>query len=105
MYADKVTASMQRTIDETSYRRSKQMDFNIKHGLTPKALNKKIDTSLTNQFKSYNQDEPEYQNVAEEISAYINKNDIEKAIKEKRKEMEKAAKNLDFLQAAKLRDE
>lgn len=105
MYADKVTASMQRTIDETSYRRSKQMDFNKKHGLTPKALNKKIDTSLTNQFKSYNQDDSEYQNVAEEISAYINKNDIEKAIKERRKEMEKAAKNLDFLQAAKLRDE
>ena len=105
MYADKVTASMQRTIDETSYRRSKQMDFNKKHGLTPKALNKKIDTSLTNQFKSYNQDDSEYQNVAEEISTYINKNDIEKAIKERRKEMEKAAKNLDFLQAAKLRDE
>lgn len=105
MYADKVTASMQRTIDETSYRRSKQMDFNKKHGLTPKALNKKIDTSLTNQFKSYNQDNSEYQNVAEEISTYINKNDIEKAIKEKRKEMEKAAKNLDFLQAAKFRDE
>ncbi len=105
MYADKVTDSMQRTIDETSYRRSKQIDFNKKHGWTPKALNKKIGDSLASQFKSYNQNEPEYQKVAEESPAYWNVNDIEKAIKEKRKEMEKAAKNLDFLQAAKLRDE
>ena len=105
MYADKVTNSMQKTIEETTYRRSKQIAFNKKHGLIPTALNKKIDTTLTEQFKSYNQNDSEYQNVAEETPVYWNVDAIEKAIKEKRKEMEKAAKNLDFIQAAKLRDE
>lgn len=105
MYADKVTQSMQRTMDETLYRRNKQMDFNTKHGLKPKALSKKIDSSLTDQFKSYQQTDTNYQKVAEEQVAYLNSNQIEKLIKEKRKAMETAAKDLDFMKAAKLRDE
>lgn len=105
MYADKITDSMQRTIDETNYRRAKQIKFNDDHGLKPKALNKKIDDSLTNQFKSYNQEENTLKAVSETPIQYLNVKDIDKLIKEKRKEMEKAAKNLDFMQAAKLRDE
>jgi len=105
MYADKITVSMQRTIDETSYRRDKQMAFNKEHGLKPKALNKKIEKSLADRFKSYEQNEPVLKTVAEETVTYKSTKDIDKAIKEKRKEMEKAAKNLDFLQAAKLRDD
>lgn len=105
MYADRITDSMKRTIDETNYRRNKQIDFNVKNGLKPKALNKKIEKSLADQFKSYNQQEPVLKNAAEEAAVYFSSKDIEKALKEKRKEMEKAAKNLDFIQAAKLRDE
>lgn len=105
MYADKITVSMQRTIDETSYRRDKQMAFNKEHGLKPKALNKKIEKSLADRFKSYEQNEPVLKTVAEETVTYKSTKDIDKAIKEKRKEMEKAAKNLDFLQATKLRDD
>lgn len=105
MYADKITVSMQRTIDETAYRRDKQMAFNKEHGLKPKALNKKIEKSLADRFKSYEQNEPVLKTVAEETVTYKSTKDIDKAIKEKRKEMEKAAKNLDFLQAAKLRDD
>jgi len=105
MYADKITDSMQRTIDETTYRRSKQMAFNEENGLKPKALNKKIEKSLAEQFKTYQQEEPRLKTVAEETATYTNSKDLDKVIKEKRKEMEKAAKNLDFIQAAKLRDE
>ncbi|WKW45694.1 excinuclease ABC subunit UvrB [Myroides sp. JBRI-B21084] len=104
MYADKMTDSMKRTIDETSYRRSKQMAFNEKHGLKPKALNKKIEKSLADQFKGYEQQD-DFKAVAEEKIEYQTVKDIDKLIKDKRKEMEKAAKNLDFIQAAKLRDE
>lgn len=105
MYADKMTDSMQRTIDETSYRRNKQMAFNKEHGLKPKALNKKIEKSLADKFKSYDQTETNLKTVAEENIVYKSTKDIDKAIKDKRKEMENAAKNLDFIQAAKLRDE
>ena len=105
MYADKITDSMQRTIDETAYRRTKQIAFNEKNGLKPQALNKKIEKTLADQFKSYNQEETAVKAVAEDAVSYVNAKDIDKIIKEKRKEMEKAAKNLDFMEAAKLRDE
>ncbi len=104
MYADKMTDSMKRTIEETTYRRSKQMAFNEKQGLKPKALNKKIEKSLADQFKGYEQQD-DFKAVAEEKIEYQTVKDIDKLIKDKRKEMEKAAKNLDFIQAAKLRDE
>lgn len=104
MYADKITDSMQRTIDETNYRREKQMNYNKEHNLVPKALNKSIENALTkNQVSNYGYDAPKI--AAEPENEYLSKPEIEKRIQEKRKAMEKAAKDLDFMQAAKLRDE
>lgn len=105
MYADKITASMQKTIDETNYRREKQIAYNTKHNLQPKALNKTIENPLAKSpITSFHYDNSSKQ-AAEPQTEYLSKPEIEKRIREKRKEMEKAAKDLDFLQAAKLRDE
>ena len=105
MYADKITASMQRTIDETEYRRTKQINFNVQNNITPQALNKKIDSAFTkNPLVEYELGHP-IPVAAEPETAYLSKGELEKMIREKRKTMEKAAKELDFLQAAKLRDE
>jgi excinuclease ABC subunit B len=105
MYADKITASMQKTIDETNYRRTKQINFNTENNQVPQALNKKIDSAFTkNPLVEY-----ELGHIlpaaAEPETVYMSKPEIEKIIREKRKSMEKAAKELDFMQAAKLRDE
>jgi excinuclease ABC subunit B len=105
MYADKITASMQKTIDETNYRRTKQINFNIANNQVPQALNKKIESAFTkNPLADY---ELGYTTsiAAEPITEYLSKSEIEKRIREKRKSMEKAAKELDFMQAAKLRDD
>jgi len=105
MYADKITASMQKTIDETNYRREKQINFNIENNQIPEALNKKIESAFTkNPLADY---ELGYITsiAAEPITEYLSKPEIEKRIREKRKSMEKAAKELDFMQAAKLRDD
>ena len=105
MYADKITASMQKTIDETNYRRDKQSAYNISNNITPKALNKNLDNALAKNSVST------YHFIKEEIRAaepdlqYITKEQREKLIRDKRKAMEKAAKELDFMNAAKLRDE
>lgn len=105
MYADKITASMQKTIDETSYRRTKQINYNTEHGITPQALNKKIDSAFTkNPLVEYELGHT-LSIAAEPETAYLSKPELEKMIREKRKSMEKAAKELDFLQAAKLRDD
>ena len=108
MYADKMTKSMKATIDETIYRRQKQMESNEKHGQVPMALNKKISEVLVGRAKDfpdekYTQKEILKQ-VAEQRSTYATE-DITKLIAEKQKAMEAAAKNLDFIKAAKLRDE
>ncbi|WP_312288408.1 excinuclease ABC subunit UvrB [Chryseobacterium gleum] len=108
MYADKITKSMQATLDETEYRRAKQMKYNEEHGLQPKALNKKISENLVGRSKDfpdekYTQKEI-LQKVAETKASYASE-DIDKMIAQKQKEMEAAAKNLDFIKAAKLRDE
>ncbi|MDQ1857810.1 MULTISPECIES: excinuclease ABC subunit UvrB [unclassified Chryseobacterium] len=108
MYADKITKSMQATLDETEYRRAKQMQYNDEHGLKPTALNKKISENLVGRSKDfpdekYTQKEI-LQKVAETKATYATE-DIEKMIAQKQKEMEAAAKNLDFIKAAKLRDE
>lgn len=108
MYADKITKSMQATLDETEYRRAKQMQYNEEHGLKPTALNKKISENLVGRSKDfpdekYTQKEI-LQKVAETKATYASE-DIEKMIAQKQKEMEAAAKNLDFIKAAKLRDE
>ncbi|MCQ4139957.1 excinuclease ABC subunit UvrB [Chryseobacterium sp. EO14] len=108
MYADKITKSMQATLDETEYRRAKQIQYNEEHGKVPVALNKKISESLVGRSKDfpdekYTQKEI-LQKVAEAKASYTSE-DMEKVIAQKQKEMEAAAKNLDFIKAAKLRDE
>ena len=108
MYADKITNSMQKCIDETNYRREKQMQYNTEHNKVPTPLNKKISENLVGRSKdfpdsTYTQKEIIRQ-VAEEREA-LGSADVEKLIAEKQKAMETAAKNLDFITAAKLRDE
>ena len=105
MYADKITNSMQKTIDETNYRREKQIAYNTKNKITPTALNKSLDNALTkNSVSSYSY-ELEALKAAEPESAYLSKPELENKIRDKRKLMEQAAKALDFIVAAKLRDE
>jgi excinuclease ABC subunit B len=105
MYADRVTKSMKKTIDETNYRREKQMDYNKKNNVTPKALNKSLDSALAKNSVATHAQELEERRVAEEVNRYLTKPEIEKKIREVRKYMEKAAKSLDFIEAAKYRDE
>ncbi|MFK7000223.1 excinuclease ABC subunit UvrB [Flavobacterium oreochromis] len=105
MYADKITDSMQRTIDETNYRREKQINFNTTHNLVPKALNKAIENHLSKNSANNYQHENSISKAAEPTTEYLSKPEIEKRIRDKRKAMEKAAKDLDFMQAAKLRDD
>lgn len=112
MYADKVTGSMQVAIDETNRRRSKQMEYNIQHGITPRTVLKSRDSIMIQTkvadskklVKAYV--EPEEHNIAADpVVAYMNKPDLEKLIAKTQKNMEKAAKELDFMEAAQLRDE
>lgn len=105
MYADKITKSMQKTIDETNYRREKQINYNTENNLVPKALNKSLGNALSGNSVSTGYFEKEALKAAEPENEYLSKSEIEKRIREKRKAMEKAAKDLDFMQAAKLRDE
>ncbi|GGH81778.1 excinuclease ABC subunit B [Filimonas zeae] len=117
-YADNMTESMQRTIDETSRRREKQMAFNTLHGITPRTVKKSIEqimkqTSVLD-IKGYDvkdkyaiqPDEGLVQNMAaEEQEVYKTIPQMEKGITKVKKEMEKAARDLDFIEAARLRDE
>ena len=105
MYADKITKSMQKTIDETEYRRQKQIAYNTKNNITPKALNKSLDNALSKNSVSTYSYELEALKAAEPESEYLSKGELEKKIREKRKLMEEAAKALDFIVAAKLRDD
>lgn len=105
MYADKITVSMQKTIDETQYRREKQMNYNKANNLVPKALNKSLGNALAGNSVSTQYFENQANKASEPESLYLSKPEIEKKIRELRKSMEKAAKDLDFMQAAKLRDE
>jgi len=105
MYADKITNSMQKTMDETSYRREKQIKYNTDNNLQPTALNKSLGSALSGNSVSTGYFEREALKAAEPESLYLSKPEIEKKIRESRKQMEKAAKDLDFMQAAKLRDE
>ncbi|MEA1787106.1 excinuclease ABC subunit UvrB [Arenibacter sp. GZD96] len=105
MYADKITNSMQKTIDETNYRREKQIAFNTKNNIIPTALNKSLDSALAkNSVSTYHFIKEELR-AAEPDLHYLTPAQKENLIRDKRKEMEKAAKALDFLQAAKIRDE
>ena len=105
MYADTITQSMQKTIDETEYRREKQINYNTKHNITPTALKKSLDSALAKNSVSTYSYELEAAKAAEPESEYLTKPQLEKKIREKRKMMEQAAKALDFIIAAQLRDE
>ncbi|MEO8774271.1 MAG: excinuclease ABC subunit UvrB [Gelidibacter sp.] len=105
MYADKITNSMQKTIDDTNYRREKQIAYNTKHGITPTALNKSLDNVLAKNSVSTYSYEMDAIRAAEPESEYLTKDQLEKKIREKRKFMEQAAKALDFIVAAQARDE
>ena len=105
MYADNITKSMQKTIDETLYRRDKQQAYNLKNNVIPKALNKSLDNALSkNSVATYAQ-ELSNRKATEAKNRYLSKEEIEKKIRKSRKSMEAAAKDLDFIEAARLRDE
>ena len=105
MYADKITKSMQLTINETTNRREKQISYNKKNNITPTQINKKIDDTLSRKAVASYQYNAAIKEAAEQDLQYLPKSEIEKRIREKRKQMEEAAKALDFIVAAQLRDE
>ncbi|KAA1247859.1 excinuclease ABC subunit UvrB [Aquimarina sp. RZ0] len=106
MYADKITKSMQATIDQTNYRREKQIAYNTKNGITPTAIKKSMDSALAGKkAEPYQFETAPTLQAAEEETAYFTKEQLETRIRNVRKEMEKAAKELDFMTAARLRDE
>ena len=102
MYADKITKSMQKTIDETTYRRKKQMDYNKKNNITPTAIKKSLNNALT---KNKEAEAAKLDIINSRNQHFINKKEVDKKIREIRKLMEGSAKNLDFLQAANYRDQ
>ena len=111
MYADTITDSMRKTIDETARRRAKQMAYNEAHGIVPKTIVKAIDNSLgtlkgnVEVPSPYGQQGPATTMAAEGQSSYMSKEQLQKAIAQAKKNMEKAVKEMDFLSAAKFRDE
>lgn len=104
MYANKITKSMQLTIDQTTYRRKKQMAYNKEHDITPKPLNKSLDNALTQNSVSSYYYEQESIKTSKEESAFLTKPELEQKVRDNRKLMEAAAKELDFIMAAKFRD-
>lgn len=111
MYADEITASMQQTIDETTRRREKQVAYNEAHGITPMQINKKrrnlIEQSGLADERIYTDKEPDKSApvAADPVVQYMAPDKLEKLIVHTRKRMEKAAKEMDFMEAARLRDE
>ncbi len=105
MYADKITDSMQKTIDETNRRREKQLAYNEKNNITPQAINKEKKSILgkTQVYNAYV--EPELNIAADPVVQYMTKEQLQKAIEKTKKAMQKAAKEMEFLEAAQYRDE
>ena len=102
LYADRITDSMKKTIEETNYRREKQQEYNKINNIVPRQIEKTLDNALAKKVDS----EIEKKIKIDEESIYLlPKKRIEEKIRETRKKMEKAAKNLDFMEAARLRDE
>lgn len=114
MYADKITDSMQRTIDETERRRKKQIAYNLENGLVPTALNKSRDSIMGqttvivdakgNLVRPY-VESADINYAADPVVQYMSKEELQKAITKTRKAMDAAAKAFDFVEAARLRDE
>jgi len=113
MYADKITASMQQAMDETSRRRATQMAYNELHGITPITVNKSTSEIMSqtkvadsNKFtKQYIEPDGEPSLAADPIVALLNKTELTKMLERAKKDMDKAAKDLDFVEAARCRDE
>ncbi|MGR6086736.1 MAG: excinuclease ABC subunit UvrB [Arcticibacter sp.] len=114
MYADRITDSMRLTIEQTTRRREKQIKYNDENGLVPKSLNKSKENILgqssvvgnrKEEKKAYYDETESGSLAADPVLKYLSKEQIENLISENRKKMEKAAKELDFLEAARLRDE
>jgi excinuclease ABC subunit B len=113
MYADKITESMQFAIDETNRRRKIQEDYNLKHGITPKTILRSKDeimrqTKVADSKKSvskYYIEQEEKSLAADPVTTYMTKDQLLKLSDRTRKAMEKAAKELEFMEAARLRDE
>jgi len=115
MYADQMTDSMKATIEETNRRREKQIRYNEKHGITPRTVGKSQEAILeqtavadyrkTAEPRAYVEPTPMESILADPVVQYMSKPQLKKAIDKVRKDMERAAKDMDFLLAAKLRDE
>ena len=110
MYADKVTGSMQRTIDETKRRRIKQLGYNEEHQITPKQIIKSTYSLFDQNKEEINRsgvyaDQVRSNIAADPVVKYMGKPELERAIDKTKKQMEKAAKELDFIEAARFRDE
>ncbi|MCC7302030.1 MAG: excinuclease ABC subunit UvrB [Bacteroidia bacterium] len=110
MYADKVTVSMQKTIDETLRRRQKQIEYNYKHGISPRQIVKANRDVFSEAMRSTRKgaayiEKNEVSAAADPVLKYLPREDLQKMIQRTRRAMEKAAKELDFMEAARLRDE
>jgi len=103
-YADRITKSMQFTMDQTTYRREKQMEYNMLNNQIPTALNKSLDSALSKNSVATYASEKESKKAAEEATRYLTKPQIEQKVRDTRKLMEIAAKDLNFVEAASLRD-
>jgi len=109
-YADTITRSMRTTMEETERRRKIQADYNKAHDITPQALKKSREdiiknTSMSGLIKSGGLSEPESAQVQDPVISYMNPHQLKKAIEKTRKDMTKAATEMDFMEAARLRDE
>ncbi len=107
LYADRITGSMQRAIDETERRRNKQIEYNEKHGITPKGIERAVKDILQSGFPGGPKEPRSYAKVAEEVAQYatMNPDEVKKRLKQLEEKMYQHAQNLEFEEAAKVRDQ